>query len=361
MKIYNTARGRRHRRSTPWRPSCCSRPSSRSRSAGSRSAGPVAGSGSKASLGALRGPGVSAVHDDPGATDDAVRRPGAAVRTPWPGVRTPLPGPASAALLARKDAVLHGPLRDGHEHPRRPRARDGHVLRGRRRQRLRRPPQRVGASPVRRTTAVRAAATLAAWTATGWDRADTWRAARRHLAEQLVDLAPARVTRAPAVRDRDRGGRGRRQAGPGVDGPPGHPRFPRQYHGESTYLTAASSTDMPGNTSNNTQYIAGLVLVPYPNRFRAPSTAGPARTTTRSTSTTSRLGARGTRSSPTRSPASSSSRSRRGRHPRPSAAWWAGWSTWAGQHGWRLILDEVQSGLGRCGEVFAGESGGPRA
>src|SRR4249919_2211575 len=31
----------------------------------------------------------------------------------WPGVSMPLPGPRSRDLLARKDAVLQGPLRDG--------------------------------------------------------------------------------------------------------------------------------------------------------------------------------------------------------------------------------------------------------
>ena len=51
--------------------------------------------------------------------------------------------------------------------------------------------------------------------------------------------------------------------------------FLGQYHGESTYLTAAGSTDLSEVTSNSAQYVSGLVFAPYPNQFRAPFHKGP--------------------------------------------------------------------------------------
>ena len=51
--------------------------------------------------------------------------------------------------------------------------------------------------------------------------------------------------------------------------------FGGQYHGESTYLTAGVSSDLSNVTTQRTQYVAGVLMVPYPNRFRSPFRTGP--------------------------------------------------------------------------------------
>ena len=108
IKIYNTARAAptpalNARRDA----SCSSRRSSSSCWAGWPSGGSAAARRSR--LASAASPARCDVAAD-GAPDTRAR-------APWPAVRTPLPGPRSAALLARKDAVLHGPLRDGDNVP----------------------------------------------------------------------------------------------------------------------------------------------------------------------------------------------------------------------------------------------------
>ena len=49
--------------------------------------------------------------------------------------------------------------------------------------------------------------------------------------------------------------------------------FHGQYHGEGTYLTASTSTDLSEVTSYSSQYVSGLVFAPYPNSYRASGAA----------------------------------------------------------------------------------------
>jgi len=305
---------------------------------------------------------VSPVHrvadDDPGeAAAEAVSGRAAALRTPWPGVRTSLPGPASAALLARKDAVLNGPLRDSTNIPVVLGRKTGHVLEDVDGNVFADHLSAWGAAPYGAQPPSVRAATLTAWDRYGMEIAQYLASEPVvALAERLVDLAPGGITRvAPSVTGTE-AVEGAVKLARESTGRPVILGFLGQYHGESTYLTAASSTDLPGNTSNNTQYVAGLVLVPYPNRFRAPFHRGPGpyddtlyldyleTWVLRHQVEPDQVA--GVLVEPVAGEAGILA---------PSAAWWEGLVGLAGRHGWRLILDEVQTGLGRCGEIFAGD------
>ena len=122
------------------------------------------------------------------------------------------------------------------------------------------------------------------------------------LAERLVELAPPGITRVATGITGTEVVEGAVKLAREATGRPMILGFLGQYHGETTYLTAAGSTDLSEVTSNSAQYVSGLVFAPYPNSFRAPFHKGRAPMTTRSTSTTSRRCCCATRSTPSRSP-----------------------------------------------------------
>ena len=274
-----------------------------------------------------------------------------------PAVRTPLPGPASAALLARKDAVLHGPLRDGGNVPVVLGRKSGHLLEDVDGNVFADHLSAWGAAPYgAQPPSVRAAVT-GAWDRYGMEIAQYLASEPVvALAERLVGLAPGAIRRvAPSVSGTE-AVEGAVKLARESTGRPMILAFLGQYHGESTYLTAASSTDLPGNTSHNAQYVPGLVLVPYPNRFRAPFHRGPGpyddtiyldyleTWVLRHQVEPEQIA--GVLVEPVAGEAGILA---------PSAAWWEGLVGMADRWGWRLVLDEVQTGLGRCGEVFAAD------
>ena len=179
------------------------------------------------------------------------------------------------------------------------------------------------------------------------------------LAQRLVEIAPAGLSRVAysvsgtlAV---ESGVKLAREA----TGRPMILTFYGQYHGESTYLTAGVSTDLAEVTTENAQYVAGLVFTPYPNRFRAPFHRGPG-----PYDDTMYLDyledwvlvhqvepqqIAGVLIEPVLG---------EGGILVPSAAFWERLSEMARRWGWKLILDEVQTGMGRCGPMFAFERWG---
>ncbi len=276
---------------------------------------------------------------------------------PWPRVRTPLPGPASAALLARKDAVLHGPLRDAENLPVVLGRKVGHVLEDVDGNVFADHLSAWGAAPYGAQPPSVREATTAAWDRYGMEIAQYLASEPVvALAERLVELAPDPITRAAPSTTGTEAVEGGVKLARESTGRPMILGFLNQYHGESTYLTAAASTDIPGNTTHNAQYVSGLVLVPYPNRFRAPFHRGPGpfddtlyldyleTWVLRHQVTPDQVA--GVLVEPVAG---------EGGILAPSAAWWEGLVALSRQHGWRLILDEVQTGLGRCGEVFAAD------
>ncbi|MGB7805429.1 MAG: aminotransferase class III-fold pyridoxal phosphate-dependent enzyme [Actinomycetota bacterium] len=176
------------------------------------------------------------------------------------------------------------------------------------------------------------------------------------LAERLVDIAPPGLTRISM------GVSGTLVVEAGVKlareatGRPMILSFYGQYHGESTYLTAGMSTDLSEVPTQHAQYVAGLVFAPYPNRFRAPFHSGPGPfddqwyldyleewvlvhqvepTQIAGVLIEPVLGEGGILI--------------------PSQGFWDRLTDMCKRWGWKLILDEVQTCMGRCGTMFAAE------
>jgi 4-aminobutyrate aminotransferase-like enzyme len=179
------------------------------------------------------------------------------------------------------------------------------------------------------------------------------------LAERLVALAPAGITRvAPTVTGTE-AVEGAVKLAREATGRPIILGFLGQYHGESTYLTATSSTDLPDNTSGYAQYVPGVILVPYPQSFRAPFHRGPGpyddtmvldylrEWVLRYQVEPDQIA--GVLIEPVAGEAGILA---------PSQAFWDGLVAMCDEFGWMLILDEVQTCMGRCGTVFAAERWG---
>ena len=176
------------------------------------------------------------------------------------------------------------------------------------------------------------------------------------LAERLVEIAPPGLTRISM------GVSGTLVVEAGVKlareatGRPMILSFYGQYHGESTYLTAGMSTDLSEVPTQHAQYVAGLVFAPYPNRFRAPFHSGPGPfddqwyldyleewvlvhqvepTQIAGVLIEPVLGEGGILI--------------------PSQGFWDRLTGMCKRWGWKLILDEVQTCMGRCGTMFAAE------
>ena len=289
---------------------------------------------------------------EPGGSDTA--REGTAER---PVVRTELPGPRSRAAFDRLDRVVIGSLSDHDEVP--------FVEAGKRDWFI---------EDVDGNTFVDH---VSAWGSTplGATPADVFEAAARAqarygmeitdyvanepelaLAERLIEISPPGITRvAPGVSGTlvvETGVKLAREA----TGRPMILTFYGQYHGETTYLTAGASTDLSEVTTANAQYVAGLVFAPYPNMFRAPFHRGPG-----PFDDTLYLDyleewvlvhqvepeqIAGVLIEPVLG---------EGGILVPSEAFWERLTGLCDRWGWMLILDEVQTGMGRCGTMFAGE------
>ena len=179
------------------------------------------------------------------------------------------------------------------------------------------------------------------------------------LARRLVEIAPAGLTRVAYTVSGTLAVESGVKLAREATGRPMILTFYGQYHGESTYLTAGASTDLAEVTTESAQYVAGLVFCPYPNRFRAPFHPGPG-----PYDDTMYLDyledwvlvhqvepqqVAGVLIEPVLG---------EGGILVPSAAFWDRLVELCARWGWKLILDEVQTGMGRCGPMFAFERWG---
>lgn len=179
------------------------------------------------------------------------------------------------------------------------------------------------------------------------------------LANKLISVAPPGITRVMASLSGtlavETGVKLAREA----TGRPMILVFHGQYHGEVSYLTASVSTDLAEVNSHSSAYVGGLVFAPYPNQFRAPFHKGPGPyddtmyldfleewlllyqvepTQIAGVLIEPVLGEGGIHI--------------------PSAAFWERLGSLCKRWGWKLILDEVQTGMGRTGTYFASEHWG---
>jgi 4-aminobutyrate aminotransferase-like enzyme len=179
------------------------------------------------------------------------------------------------------------------------------------------------------------------------------------LAERLLAVAPPGITRvAPAVSGTLAVETGVKLAREST-GRPMILTFHGQYHGEATYLTASVSSDLSDVTSHSSAYVGGLLFAPYPNSFRAPFHRGPG-----PYDDTIYLDfiedwllvhqvepeqIAGVLIEPVLG---------EGGILVPSDEFWQRLSGMCRRWGWKLILDEAQTGMGRCGTIFASERWG---
>ena len=176
------------------------------------------------------------------------------------------------------------------------------------------------------------------------------------LARRLVEIAPPGLTRvAPGISGTEVVEQAVKLAREST-GRPMILGFLGQYHGESTYLTAALGTDLAEVTSNNAQYVSGVVFAPYPNTFRAPFHRGPGPFDDTmyvdfiedwiAVHQVEPEQLAGILIEPIAG---------EGGVLVPSAAFWVRLMDFARAHGIKVILDEVQTCMGRCGTMFAAE------
>jgi 4-aminobutyrate aminotransferase-like enzyme len=277
--------------------------------------------------------------------------------SPLPAVRTELPGPVSLAALRRKDRVLNGMLRDWSGVPFVEARRHDYLIEDLDGNTFADHVSAWGAAPYGAHPPTVREAQLQAWDRYGMEISNYVQTEPViELAERLVALAPGRIARvAPTVTGTE-AVEGAVKLARAATGRPMILSFLGQYHGESTYLAAANSTDTSVCTTGNAEYVPGVVFAPYPHSFRAPFQrgAGPFDDTLtldfienwllRLQVEPSQIA--GVLIEPVAGEAGILA---------PSAEFWRGLTGLCQKHGWLLILDEVQTCLGRCGTVFAAD------
>ena len=277
--------------------------------------------------------------------------------TDFPRVETSLPGPRSAAFMARNDAVMYGPYRDHQTIPLYIDHKtdwliadvDGNTF-----------VDHVsgwGSNPLGAMPEPALDRAIEAMRRYGFEITDYVRSPPPiELAERLVELAPASITRAATGITGTEAVEGAVKLAREATGRPMILGFLGQYHGEATYLTAAGSTDLSEVTSNSAQYVSGLVFAPYPNQFRAPFHKGPGpyddtiyvdyleEVLLRHQVDPEQVA--GVLIEPVLG---------EGGIVIPSADFWKRLDALCQRYGWVMIADEVQTGFGRTGTMFAVE------
>jgi 4-aminobutyrate aminotransferase-like enzyme len=274
-----------------------------------------------------------------------------------PHVTTPLPGPRSRDLLARKDRLFCGPLRELEEVPFVMARKSDWLIEDVDGNTFADHVAAWGSTPLGAKSAAAVAAAARAQAEQGMEITDyVISEPPLALAERLVEIAPPGISRVgPSISGTEAVESGVKLAREAT-GRPIILSFYGQYHGESTYLTAAASSDLSEVSSNNAQYVSGIVFTPYPNSFRAPFHSGPGPYDDTIyvdfieqyvlVHQVDPEQIAGVLIEPIVG---------EGGILVPSAAFWQRLTALCKRFGWLLILDEVQTGMGRCGTMFAAE------
>lgn len=275
----------------------------------------------------------------------------------WPRVATDLPGPRSAELFARMDAVAAAPMRDHDEAPFVEARKEGSLIVDVDGNVFADLVSAWGATPYGAGSPAVTEAVVAAQRRYGMEITDYVQSdVAIELAEKLVGIAPPGITRVTASLSGTLAVEAGVKLARESTGRPMILVFHGQYHGEVTYLTASVSTDLAEVNSNNSPYVGGLVFAPYPNQFRAPFHRGPGPydDTLYMDFIEEWLLVHQVEPEQIAGVLIEPVLGEGGIHI-PSAAFWDRLTAACARWGWKLILDEVQTGMGRCGTVFAGE------
>jgi len=271
-----------------------------------------------------------------------------------PQVHTALPGPRSQALFDRFDPHLTGANADHQIYPLAEVAKRGCLIVDADGNTFADHLSAWGAAPFGATPPAVKAAMDAAWQRHGM-QISGWlpNTAAFELVEKLAQIAPGRLNRVEYSVSGTLAVEGAVKFMREASRRPLIITFGGQYHGESTYMTAGASSDLSNVSTGRTQYVAGLVTVPYPNRFRSPFRRGPGPFDDCEVldyldyllvQQVHPLQVAGVLIEPVLGEG--------GIHA-PSQAFWDRLGALCKRWGWLLCLDEVQTCMGRCGEMFA--------
>lgn len=275
----------------------------------------------------------------------------------WPRVETPLPGPQSTKWFDRMDAVAAAPMQDHDEVPFVEAYKKGSLIVDVDGNVFADLVSAWGATPFGATPESVTEAVIDAQRRYGMEITDyIQNDVAIELAEKLVDLAPPGITRVTASLSGTLAVEAGVKLARESTGRPMILVFHGQYHGEVTYLTASVSSDLAEVNSANSAYVGGLVFAPYPNRFRAPFHRGPGPydDTLYMDFIEEWLLVHQVEPEQIAGVLIEPVLGEGGIHV-PSAAFWERLTAACRRWGWKLILDEVQTGMGRCGTVFAAE------
>jgi 4-aminobutyrate aminotransferase-like enzyme len=274
-----------------------------------------------------------------------------------PQIRTELPGPRSREWFGRADAHITGTMADHTDIPFVEASRRGSLVVDVDGNTFADHISAWGASPFGPTPARVKHAMDQAWDRHGME-ISAWiqNTPVLELAELLADIAPGRLNRVEYSVTGTLAVEGAVKFMREATGRPLILTMGGQYHGESTYLTAVTSSDLSNVTVGSTQYVAGVVTIPFPNRFRSPFAKGPGPFD--DTNVLDYLEdyllvqqvhpgqVAGVMIEPVLGEG--------GIHA-PSQAFWDRLGAICKRWGWLLCVDEVQTCMGRCGEMFAVE------
>jgi 4-aminobutyrate aminotransferase-like enzyme len=278
-------------------------------------------------------------------------------RVELPEVRTPLPGPRSAELFAATDPSLIGSLADHDEVPFVEARKSDWLIHDVDGNSFADHVSAWGSTPLGATPRAVQDAVTDAQLRYGMEISDyVPTEPGLALARRLSEIAPPGITRAAYALSGTLAVEAGVKLARETTGRPMVLTFYGQYHGETTYLTASASSDLSEVTTTNAQYVAGLVFAPYPNAFRAPFHRG--RGPYDDTIYLDYLEEwilvhqvepdqiAGVLIEPVLG---------EGGILIPSRAFWDRLQALCRRWGWKLVLDEVQTGMGRCGPMFCSE------
>ena len=271
-----------------------------------------------------------------------------------PRVSTPLPGPRSQQLFDRYDPHLTSSNADHSMYPLAEVAKRAYLIEDADGNTYADHMSAWGASPFGPTPAAVRQAMTEAWDRHGM-QISGWlpNTAAFALVEKLAEIAPGRLNRVEYSVSGTLAVEGAVKLMREATHRPLILTFGGQYHGESTYMTAGASSDLSNVSSGRTQYVSGIVMVPYPNRFRSPFRRGPGPfDDCEVLDYLDYLLVQQVHPGQVAGVLVEPVLGEGGIHA-PSQAFWDRLGALCKRWDWLLCLDEVQTCMGRCGEMFA--------